>query len=150
MSTRLAAVMSRNVICVRADMRARDVAQLLAERNVSGAPVVDESGRPIGMITQNDLVRFEAEHLTVGEAGRFQTDVEDYRDISEQPASHGETPIEKIITREVIALGKDDTVAAAARLMRENHIHRVLVTEKSVLVGIVTSMDLLGVLAEEA
>jgi CBS domain-containing protein len=59
-----------------------------------------------------------------------------------------ESTVESIMTRRLVALPSNATAAAAARSMLEEDVHRVLVTEEGRLVGIVTSTDLLRVLAD--
>ena len=49
-------VMTSPVITVRPDLTVIDVAKLFLERNISGAPVIDDKGRIVGMITEGDLV----------------------------------------------------------------------------------------------
>ena len=49
-------VMSREVIAVRPDTPARAIATLLFKQGISAVPVVDESGSPIGMVSEGDLM----------------------------------------------------------------------------------------------
>ena len=56
---RLRDIMTTDVVSVPPDATLREVAEVLAERQVSGAPVVD-GGRVVGVITATDLVRFES------------------------------------------------------------------------------------------
>lgn len=51
------AVMERNIVCVRPDVRVATIAALLLEWGADGVPVVDEEGHPIGMISWTDLLR---------------------------------------------------------------------------------------------
>ncbi len=140
--------MNPDVVALRPDMTVREAEQLLARRRVSGAPVVDGHGRVLGVISQNDLVRHQAEETTATEAGRFFTDVDSYRDLAQLPVERWTTPIEKLMTRKVYQVARDTGVAVAANIMRERRIHRLLVTDRSVLVGIVSSQDLLRLVEE--
>ncbi len=142
-------LMNPNVVCVAPDMSLRDVARLLAKRGVSGAPVVDADGCPVGVVTQNDLVRYASDLPTVGESGRFYSDVEEYADLASLPVAAATTPVCDVMTGQLITVSKDATAADAARLMCERRVHRVLVCERSLLVGIVTSLDLLRLVAED-
>ncbi len=50
-------IMTRDVAFVTADTHICDVARLLIERGISGVPVVDADHRPVGMISEGDLIR---------------------------------------------------------------------------------------------
>ena len=140
--------MSPHVICLTPDTSVREAREMLTKRHVSGAPVVDDNGCPIGVISQTDLVRADAEVVTAAQAGRFYSDDEDYRDIAEQHVDRSEMPISSLMTRDVLAVSRDTGVAIAASVMRERHVHRLLVTERGVLVGIVTALDLMRIVEE--
>ena len=55
-------VMTRDVVSFASDTPMRKIAALLVEKRISGVPVVDGSGAPIGMVSEGDLIgRSEAE-----------------------------------------------------------------------------------------
>jgi CBS domain-containing protein len=145
---RVGDLMNPSVVCVPSGATVAEAQKLLAERAVSGAPVVDAQGRPIGVISQSDLTRAQSSRTTVGEAGRFYTDVADYRDLLSLPLDRSNLPVDEVMTPRVYSVTRDTGVAAAANVMRERHIHRLLVTERGVLVGVLSSFDLLRVVEE--
>ena len=49
-------IMTRNVTTVRAATTIEDLARTLMEHKISGAPVVDDNGNLIGIVTENDLI----------------------------------------------------------------------------------------------
>ena len=59
------------------------------------------------------------------------------------------TRVEQIMTPGAISFEEDTPVAALARAMMERHIHRVLITRRGRLAGIVTTMDMLRVAAAD-
>ncbi len=144
----VAELMIPHVICLRPETTVREARETLAKRRVSGAPVVDEHGRPIGVISQTDLVRANVEAVTAAQAGRFYSDVEDYQEIAEQHVDRSEMPIASLMSRDVWTVSRDTGVAIAASVMRERRVHRLLVTERGVLVGIVTALDLMRIVEE--
>jgi CBS domain-containing protein len=141
-------LMNPDVVCLRPEMTVAEAQKLLADRSVSGAPVVDASGQPIGVISQSDLVRRQAHRVTAEQSGRFYSDVEEYQDIKELSVDQSQTSISELMSARVYSVTRDTGVAAAASIMRERHIHRLLVTERGRLVGVVTSLDLLMVVVE--
>lgn len=88
----------------------------LLERNETHAvPIVDAEGRPVGIVSVTDLV-----------AG-----VED------------RAPVSSVMTEKVCSVPAHDDVGAAARVMRNRRIHRVVVTDEQKVVGIPSAFDLL-------
>ena len=49
-------VMTRDVIVLTPEMTLREAAELLATKAISGAPVVDEDGKVVGMLSESDLI----------------------------------------------------------------------------------------------
>jgi CBS domain-containing protein len=141
-------LMNPDVVALRPEHSVTEAQQLLAERRVSGAPVVDESGRVVGVVSQNDLVRKATHPDTAEKAGQFFSSVEDYADLGETPVPPGSTRVADVMNKRVYSVNRDTGVAVAANIMRERRIHRLIVTDKGVLVGIVTSLDLLRVVEE--
>jgi CBS domain-containing protein len=144
----VAELMNPDVVCARPDMTIGAVARLLATRGVSGAPVVDAGGRVLGIVTQNDLVRHATRRVTVAEAGRFVTDEDDYGDLAGLPADLSATLVEKVMSAPVFSVSRNSSVAVAAHIMRERHVHRLVVTEQGRLVGMISALDLMRVVEE--
>lgn len=143
-------VMTRDVIQVAPDTPVRAIAQLLFERHISAAPVVDAEGRLVGVVSEGDLMR-HAE--AVGELGprswwlrlfgeRDQM-VEDY------VKTHGRTATD-VMTKDPVTVAPDASLAEVARLLEKRRIKRVPVVEDSRLVGIVSRSNLLQGLATES
>lgn len=152
-------VMSRDVITVRDDMTLQEVATFLTENQISGAPVEDAERRLVGVVSLSDVARATSEQnqmesdrprgqrlpnsdyyirgwekkLTVEEFESFQV---------EEPG----LLVSEIMTPRVYSVDEATPISEAARLMREAHIHRVLVTRHGSVVGIVTTSDLLALL----
>lgn len=144
----VADLMNSEVVCLRPEMTVRQAEQLFDEKRIGGAPVVDDSGEPVGVVSQRDLIRHQAEPGTAGSTGRFYTDVEDYRDLESAPVDTSSTPVSQVMTPDVLCIERDADVADAARAMRHHRIHRLLVTQQGVLVGILSALDLLAALEE--
>ncbi|MBW1688755.1 MAG: CBS domain-containing protein [Deltaproteobacteria bacterium] len=144
----IAELMNPDVVSARPDMTVAEVRHLLATHGISGAPVVDDSGRILGIVSQTDLIRQSEQPTTVGESGRFFTDVNEYRDLANLPRDLSDLPVESLMSKEVYTVPRHSSAAVGASLMRERKVHRLLVTDQGVLVGVVTSLDLLRVVEE--
>jgi CBS domain-containing protein len=138
-------IMRRKVITVERWLSLPELAKLFEEKGITGAPVVDENGAILGVVSQTDLVRVRRE----ASAG-----VALYHKELEEPLSalgiHFEetdaSRVESIMTPGAIAFDEEAPVEALAEAMLERHIHRVLITRGDKLAGIVTTMDLLKAL----
>lgn len=141
-------LMNPDVVTLRPDHTLVEAQEILANKSVSGAPVVDASGRVLGVVSQNDLVRKAAHPDTVAQAGQFFSSVEDYADLGTTLATASSQHVSDVLTPRVYSVNRDTGVAVAANVMRERRIHRLLVLDKGVLVGVVSSLDLLRVVEE--
>ena len=145
---RVSELMNPDVVCLRPGTSVAEARRLLSERSVSGAPVVNEAGRALGVVSLSDLVRHGSQSVSASESGRFFSDVDEYSDLGGVAVDLSDTPIEKVMTPEVHSVTRETGVAIAANLMRERRIRRLLVTDKGVVVGVITAMDLLRVVEE--
>jgi predicted transcriptional regulator len=155
-------VMNPDIMTVSDEMTTDELARYLIEREISGAPVVDSQGHLIGVVSMTDIGRSMAEPSDV-EISR--TDVEIsrssgfYRDIAadfmlEDPGQrHVEervVTVRDVMTPVIHQVPITASVAEAARIMVDQHIHRLVVTQGKEPVGIITSMDVLKIVAEQS
>jgi CBS domain-containing protein len=141
-------LMNPDVVALRPDATVADAQALLARRSVSGAPVVDDAGHVLGVVSQNDLVRSAVHPGGAAAQGVFFTSDDDFEDLGRTPVSATTLRVADVMSRRVYHVGRSTGVAIAANIMRERRIHRLLVTDRGVLVGVVTSLDLLRVVEE--
>jgi CBS domain-containing protein len=148
-------LMQTDVTTVSADTPLLQVHRLFAEEEINGAPVLDDLENLVGVISSLDLVRaVEAEYESARSIGAFYLrddlpgsgpdwvgSTADFQD-----RLGGLTAADAMVT-EIVSVGPDAPIDAIARLMRDQRIHRVLVVDGGLLLGIVTTFDLIGVLA---
>jgi CBS domain-containing protein len=144
-------VMTTNVVSVRPEVGTREVAKILVENGISALPVVDEEGKPIGMVSEGDLI------------GRHDRDSEARRDWWLVLLAEGEilnpdflaslrTPdrrVGDIMVRPVVSVEEETEVGEIARLLMAHRIKRVPVLREGRIVGIVSRADLVRAVAEE-
>ena len=139
-------IMTTNVATITTDTDVGAIAQVLMDKNISALPVVDSAGRPVGMVSEGDLLH------QVGLGGdaprswwlRLVSNPE--QDAKDFVKSHGRTAGD-IMTEGVISIGEDATVSEIAQLLEERRIKRVPVLRDGILVGIVSRSNLLQALA---
>jgi CBS domain-containing protein len=146
-------IMETQVITLSPSDPLSNVHRLFCDEEIHGAPVVDDEGRVLGIITSMDLLRAASdEHEAArGDPSYFRELFEiSGPDWEEAPEGFLDRLRERVtsefMTEEVACVGADATVSEIARTLRGNHIHRVLVVEDEILQGIITTFDLVGLL----
>lgn len=130
-STTVGSLMESNVRTVSSELPVSSLEEFLLGEEIGGAPVVDEDGQLRGIVSKTDIVR----HLT--EDAEF-TSIEAFGDVT----------VGEIMTEDVVTVGIDESVAKVARTMVASRVHRVVVIDdESTLRGILTTFDLLKLLA---
>jgi CBS domain-containing protein len=146
-------VMNPDIMTVSDDMTTDELARYLTEREISGAPVVNSQGHLVGVVSMTDIARYLAEPSEFESSRRS----EFYRDISDDVTLDFEqgvleeraVAVRDVMTPVVHHVSASAPVAEAARIMVEHHIHRLVVTQAREPVGIITSMDVLRLVAKQ-
>lgn len=113
-------IMKRDVHCASPHQSAEVAARRMRDQNVGFLPVCDDSGRVLGTLTDRDLT------LRVLAEGR--------------PA---QTPIEHLMTAEVVACRKEDDVQRAEELMARHRKSRIMcIDADDRLVGVISLSDI--------
>jgi CBS domain-containing protein len=145
--------MTGNVVCVRREVSIESLTALFLERDISGAPVVDDSGAPVGVVSKTDLVRerymngesVDAEPLQVTQrrgltyplGGKFHA----------EPVARA--TVADIMTPLAFTLHESTPLSQAAALMAYEGVHRVpVVSDDGRVVGVLSSLDVTRWLAE--
>jgi CBS domain-containing protein len=138
-------LMTPNPVSLQEQLLLREAIAFLVDRNISGAPVIDEAGRPVGVLTQSDILvhdREEVEHFAPREA-EFGTPLPREWWDSFQIERVDTTPVRDVMTPAVFCVGLDTPAWKVIEQMRELNVHRLFVTdEDGVMVGVITAMDI--------
>lgn len=142
-------VMTTEVITIGPETLVRDIAKLLLEKHISGAPVIGADRRVLGIVSEGDLMRrvegeAESKHSWWLEALSLTRDRQ--RDFVK---SHGRTA-KQVMTPNPITVETTAPVGEIARILEQNRIKRVPVVKDGRLVGIVSRANLLHSLAASA
>jgi CBS domain-containing protein len=124
--------MTSPVVSVRSDASLSTLARLLEDHRISAVPVVDQRGALIGVLSRTDLVRVG--RVQAGASSKASVLTLPDRKASELAA---ETP------RPPLTVKPSSSLREAARLMYENHVHRLFVMEGSSIAGVVSTYDMM-------
>jgi predicted transcriptional regulator len=147
-------IMNPNVVTVTDTMDLRETAKIFVAEGITGAPVIDELGNLVGVISQSDLVEYElaAERELTVEAPFYRRPYDESLDptlgfqIEELPAD----TIKDVMTPFLITVEEDTSIREVAARMVKFGIHRLIVVDEDQQIrGIVTSLDVLQWVAQE-
>jgi CBS domain-containing protein len=155
-------LMKSPVLTVEEDVPLGEAARRMAEHQVSGLLVTDQSGQGVGVISLSDIVSYLAGlERALGEPGGFyrlgQPKFEEAEDLEVKEVEEAgdaeeealwKTTVDELMAEEILSVPLEASVAEVARVLRERRIHRVFVSGPDGPEGVISSMDLLGVLAE--
>lgn len=146
-------VMQTRVVTVEPELPLIDAYRLFVEEEITGAPVVDETDRVVGVISSSDLLRaVEEEHEGRSAAPQYFREWLEFSgpDWIHPPSDFqdrlGQLTVADAMASGGVAVAPTTPVAEVAALMRRSRIHRVLVLENELLVGIVSTFDLIALL----
>ncbi|WP_330294819.1 CBS domain-containing protein [Streptomyces sp. NBC_00503] len=131
-------LMTREVVTVAANAPFKDIVRILVEHQVSAVAVIDPASRPLGVISEGDLLP-----KSEGQGDYFRSLPE--RESLQEDKAAGQRA-EELMSAPAVCAGPDWTVAEAARLMEAQGVKRLLVVDGAdALVGIVSRRDLLRI-----
>src|SRR3954453_6998322 len=137
---------------VRPDTKAEDVARLLGESELHGVPVVNEAGRCVGIITENDLVLADEEgdlHIPhYIELFGGLVFLEPGRGFEKRLRKAMATTAKDLMTEDPTTVAPDADVHEAGRVISSSGHNRLPVVEHGRLVGVITRADVLRALTD--
>ena len=151
--------MTRNIVALRSTDRLSDATAVLMREQISGAPVVDESGVCVGVLSATDILSFgekQAEQTTNRAKEFFHTPERWYpahvyaaqlEKIQSSVQLASDAIVDRYMTRDLVTVPDDAPLSRVARYMVDAHVHRVLVTDcDGRLQGIISTTDVIAAL----
>jgi CBS domain-containing protein len=109
-------IMSQQLVTARPDLPADRLVELFRDRHVGCVPVVNDAGRPLGIVTKQDVVECMDE---------------------------GRPTARELMMPLAMSLGPRATVGQAAAMMSLERIHHVLIVDDDrQLIGVISSLDI--------
>ena len=139
--------MTRRVVTVTPDTPILAAARLMLDNHVSGLPVVDPSGRVVGVITETDLLREDGKSA---QGSPWLQMVAGTDGLTGDPERLGARKVEEIMSRDPITVELTAPIAHACHLLTQHRIKRLPVIDKDKLVGIIGRADVVRALAQSA
>jgi CBS domain-containing protein len=118
-------IMTRKLVTLRPEMAALDAAELLLKKGISGAPVVDEEGHLLGLLSEFDCLRATA-------SADYEMDSHDSIEL-----------VGDLMSRECITIAPDANLFTVAHEFVSKRVRRFPVVENGKLIGQVSRRDAL-------
>jgi CBS domain-containing protein len=145
-------IMTKKVITVTPDTSLEKLASLLVNNGISGVPVVDDSGKLYGIVTENDLIS-QNKRLHIPTVVSFLDAaiyLESSKKFEEQVKRLTATTVQEICNRKVTTISEEISVVDIATIMAEKKVHLLPVVKAGKVIGIVGKRDMVRAVAQQA
>ncbi|TBW39718.1 CBS domain-containing protein [Siculibacillus lacustris] len=143
-------IMTRSVVSVGPKVTLAEVARALLDARVSAVPVIDGAGRPIGVVSEWDLIGQHAPER-LARRDRWLASLAQGQSLSteflETTRPNARTA-EEVMNKPVISISEEADLAEIARVLTEHKVKRLFVVRDGRLVGVVSRADLARALSE--
>lgn len=142
-------LMSHPPVLVPRGMSLEGAAHMLRQAHITGAPVVDEDGRCVGVVSATDFVHLADRRQSPG-AGVLLGASEVCTPWTIVEAEEEGVGLAEVMTHDPVLVPADANIGELARMMIDAHIHRVVVADAEQRpLGVVSSTDILAALARD-
>jgi len=145
-------VMTRDVITVKKETTIRELAELFARHRISSAPVADDNGNMIGIVTETDLIEQDKSlHIpTVISLFDWVIYLESDKKFEKELKKMTGQTVGDIFTPEAETVAPSTPISEVADIMSSRKIHAIPVVEDHKVVGIVARIDLIRTMIRQA
>ncbi len=141
-------VMTEDVITVSPDTEIVSATKLLLEKRINGLPVVDASGKLVGILCQSDLIA-QQKKLPIPSLFTFLDGLINFTSmkmLEKEVQKVTASTVEDVMTLSPVAVYSDTDIETIATLMVERNFHTLPVVDDGALSGIVGKEDVLRTL----
>ncbi len=141
-------IMTKAVITVSPDMEIVHAAKILLENRINGAPVMDETGKLVGILCQSDLIA-QQKKLPIPSFFTFLDGLitlTSMKQMEKEVQKIAAVTVAQAMTPNPVTVQPDTDIEALAALMIDQSFHTIPVVEEGELLGIVGKEDILKTL----
>ncbi|HLD39171.1 MAG TPA: CBS domain-containing protein [archaeon] len=141
-------IMTKRPITVSPRDTLGKVVRILADKKISGCPVVDK-GKLVGIVTQTDVIRTMDVYEKINKGSDLFSLVvaviksNEYDSMKAQLKKMLNMKVREFMKKKVVSIEEDDDVYKAAKLIDRHNVDRLPVVKKGKLTGIVTKTDII-------
>ncbi len=145
--------MTKKLVLVEHNLTVKEFTRLMQSKKITGAPVVDDDGKIIGIVSVTDMIKrsnYVNKELSLRE-DCYEIDpttglVEVHKYYTEELF---EKPISCLMTKDIISLSPNDDISKAIKIFLDTPIHRILIMENGKALGIISTKDTIRAMAKE-
>lgn len=143
--TVLESVMNRDVFTIPENATVAQAMQLFVEKNIGAAPLVNDEGKPVGFISDGDVMRFLSKRSKMvmdpvifivqtmqSESANIRHDLDEFMSL----------PAKNIGSKSIISVDIHDNLTNVCRTLGEGHLKKVPVIENGTIVGVINRSDI--------
>jgi len=149
-------LMTTDVIAFKPSDKVHQVAETFRSNRISGAPVIDDQSKVIGVISEADIMKLTAtvpfpdidplNPFPVFSLTAYRKKVEK---IPDEIETLFEGSVKDVMTKDPVTISPDDSVLDAARLMHKDDFNRIpVVDDEGKLVGLIARADIIGLFVQ--
>lgn len=149
----VADAMTPNPITVKPELPLQQAIQILADNKISSVPVIDESGKLLGILSETDILWQQSgvtppPYITIFDSIIYLENPARYE--KELHKALGQT-VEEVMTQEDVAtITPDQSLSEAARLLHEQRVHQLPVLDESdQVIGMICCSDIIRMMAKK-
>jgi CBS domain-containing protein len=150
-------LMSPNPVSIEANATIKEAVSFLVDKGFHAAPVIDNAGRPVGVVSQSDIVVHDREKID------YVPQMSNYYERNDLDSCHAKglkngfgivevdrTTVEEIMTPVVLTVSESTPARRVVQEMLKLKVHRLFVVdENGVLIGVISALDILRHLSPE-
>jgi len=142
-------IMTTNVITVRKDTSVKELAEILWKNKISGAPVLDENGDLVSVVTESDLIdqRKKVHIPTMISILDSVIFLESSKKTEKEIKKMAGNTVQDICTTELTAVSEDTALEEIATIMSEKRLHTLPVLRDGKLIGVIGKSDIIRSMA---
>jgi CBS-domain-containing membrane protein len=140
-------VMVSPVITTTPSASVREVAQVLLQNRISGLPVIDDTGKLVGVVSEGDLMRRADLGTERHRSWWLATLFAEEESLAVEYVKQHSKKVADLMTKRIVTASPDASLNEIAGLLERHSIKRVPIVENGALVGIVTRANLIQALA---
>ncbi|MDM8521566.1 CBS domain-containing protein [Anaerolineales bacterium HSG6] len=145
-------IMTTDVISVSPGTAVSEIAKLIAEKGITGVPVINEQEEVLGVVTELDMIvrntHFKMPNFVM--ILDIVIHLESKRDYEERLRNVLGTRAEQIMSKPAVTIAPSASIEDLANIMVDKRMNPVPVVENGKLVGVVSRRDVIRLMAEEA
>ena len=136
-------IMTRDIICISDEATLKEAGEVFKKNRISGLPVVNGNGEIIGVVTITDMLKILGKIYGLKESEKKSHAVIMLSDMYE--GEKQKAKVKDLMTREVYVLKEDSSIEEVMKLMFQNKVHTIPITDlEGHIVGIIGRRDLVG------